>query len=394
MQHLISYIRAHRQVGIGVAVLVVTGFLYYISALLFIVVLLLLVVIHEFGHFIAAKWTGMRVDEFAFGFPPRVWSIQKGETTYAFNALPLGGYVSIWGENGDKDDIAKTHPRAFNNRPVWAKLITISAGVIMNVLLACVLFIITSYGDIRVSTDDVTFRSRAENVHLVVMDAHPESPAYKAGLVPGSTITSLTSRGSSSALTSATSAIVFIQRNIDAPITFGYTSVSGAQEETTITGVYGIIPDKKALGVSLDTIGTVTTTLPEAITLGVYKTYDITVATLGGLADIVTSLGKGENVLEALSGPVGIARIVHDRSEYGVAAVLTLVAVLSINLAVLNALPLPALDGGRFIIILGEAVVRKRVPHKALVILNSIGFILLLGLVLVVTFKDIFALFA
>ncbi len=117
-------------------------------------------------------------------------------------------------------------------------------------------------------------------------------------------------------------------------------------------------------------------------------------ATLGGLADIVTSLGKGENVLEALSGPVGIARIVHDRSEYGVAAVLTLVAVLSINLAVLNALPLPALDGGRFIIILGEAVVRKRVPHKALVVLNSVGFILLLGLVLVVTFKDIFALFA
>ena len=120
-----------------------------ISAIvLFVVILLVLVVVHEFGHFIVAKLTGMRVDEFAFGFPPRIFAKKFGETTYAINAIPLGGYVSIFGENGSDDDKkehgATTHPRAFGNRPWWAQLLVLIAGVTMNMALALFIFIIIS----------------------------------------------------------------------------------------------------------------------------------------------------------------------------------------------------------------------------------------------------------
>lgn len=136
------------------------------AILLFILILLILVVVHEFGHFIAAKLVGMRVDEFAFGFPPRLFSKKVGETTYAFNAIPLGGYVSIFGENGSEEDKkahgATHHPRAFANRPWWAQLLVLVAGVTMNMLLALFLFIGISYGEIKISTDDDVYGHRVK----------------------------------------------------------------------------------------------------------------------------------------------------------------------------------------------------------------------------------------
>src|SRR3989344_3063366 len=111
------------------------------AVILFLFIILVLVIVHEFGHFIVAKWTNMRVDEFAFGFPPRIFAKKIGETLYAVNALPLGGYVSIWGENGEPNDEAKNHPRAFGNRPWWAQLLVLVAGVTMNMLLALIIFI-------------------------------------------------------------------------------------------------------------------------------------------------------------------------------------------------------------------------------------------------------------
>lgn len=355
---------------------------------LFFVILLVLVVVHEFGHFIAAKLTGMRVDEFAVGFPPRIYGKKYGETTYAINALPLGGYVSIYGENSEHDE-AKRDPRAFGNRPVWAQLVTLSAGVIMNMVLALAIFIGLSYGNVQVSVDDPVYGARATNTVLMVVDAHPESPAFKAGVIPGSVVTSLGNGQTQATLTTATSAIKFIADHQHDPLAIEYVTPDGAKHDTVIAAVYGLVPNKKAIGVTFDVRGVVTTTPLEAISLGTEKTVSFTTLTLAALGELVKSIFRGESVIDSLSGPIGIARIVTNTSTYGIEALLTLVAILSINLAIFNALPIPALDGGRFVIVVGEALVRRKLPYKYLAGSNAVGIILLIILVIVVTIKDI-----
>lgn len=365
-----------------------------ISALaLFIIILLVLVIVHEFGHFIVAKLTGMRVDEFAFGFPPRVFAKKYGETTYAINALPLGGYVSIWGENGSDEDKekggAKHHPRAFGNRPWWTQLLVLIAGVTMNMLLALFIFIGISYGTVTVSANDEIYGSRIKESSLIVAEVSKESPAYKAGVVPGSTILALTSANQKAQLTTATSLIAFIGAHQNTPFIISYRSPDGQEKSTTVAAVYGIVPDKKALGISIEQVGTIKTTFAEAISLGYGKTLTITRLTIDGLSSVVSSIFKGNNVLSSLSGPVGIARIVGETSEYGISAVLTLVAVLSINLAIFNILPLPALDGGRMVVVIIETVTRKKIPYGYYSWINVIGFVSLMLLLIIVTINDI-----
>ena len=367
-----------------------TLFLMSVSALiLFIIILLALVIVHEFGHFIAAKWVGMRVDEFAFGFPPRLFAKKKGETTYAVNALPLGGYVSIWGENGEPDDEAKTHPRAFGNRPKWAQIVVLLAGVTMNMVLALLIFIGLSFGKVQMSTSDPEYGSRVKDAAIMVVDAAPNAPAYLAGIVPGSVIEKIVSAGVVAPLTSAEAVIAFIGKHQNDAFTVTYVKPDGVRETTTVAAVYGIIPDKKALGISVDSVGYVHTGIGEAIKIGSYQTYDITKQTIQGLWGLVTSIGEGKGVLDSLSGPIGIAQVVGKTSSYGYHAIFLLIAVLSVGVAIFNILPVPALDGGRVIIVLLEAIARRKIPFTVQMKLNTIGMSLLLLLFVVVTFNDI-----
>ena len=316
------------------------------SILLFLVILLVLVIVHEFGHFITAKLVNMRVDEFAFGFPPRLFAKKKGETTYAVNSLPLGGYVSIWGENGEPDDEAKHDPRAFSNRPKWAQLLVLIAGVAMNMLLALFIFIGTSFGTVQMPTDDPTYGARVKNPLLTIVDAAPNSPAFKAGLVPGTVLTKIVSGGQQADLSTATSAVSFIERHQNDSFTINYVTPDGQKESTVVAAVYGIVPERKALGISLSMFGTIHATPLEAVKLGWNATVNMTQATFQGLVSLATSIGDGKDVLASLTGPIGIANVVGQTSHYGWVAVLSLVAILSINLAIFNLLPIPALDAG------------------------------------------------
>lgn len=360
-----------------------------LSILLFIFIILVLVIAHEFGHFIVAKWTNMRVDEFAFGFPPRLYAKKKGETTYAINALPLGGYVSIWGENGEPDDIAKNHPRAFGNRPWWAQLLVLVAGVTMNMFLAWFIFIGISYGSIKISASDEIYGSRIKNSALTVMDASPNSPAFKAGITPGSILISVKTKNATANLNNATSLIDFISAHNNDSFTITYQTETGLKASTTIVAVFGIVPDKKAIGLSVDNIGTINTTFFEAVKIGSDRTYEMTKMTFSGLTTLFSSIFQGKNVIKELSGPIGIARIVGQTSEYGYKAILTLVAILSINLAIFNILPLPALDGGRMVVVVIETVIRRKVPHKYYSWVNVIGFLALMLLLILVTVHDV-----
>lgn len=363
------------------------------AILIFIVILLILVIVHEFGHFIVAKWTNMRVDEFAFGFPPKLFGKKIGETTYSINALPIGGYVSIWGENGSEEDGAeggaKNSPRAFGNRPAWAQLLVLVAGVTMNMLLALVIFIGVSYGSIEMSANDEVYGSRIKDTSLMVTDAYNDSPAYKAGITPGTTLISVVSRGEKSDLSSPQSLISFIEKHSDDSFLITYKGVNNVVSSTTISSVYGIVPDKKAIGISVISVGYINTTIIEAIKIGSVRTYDMTVLILDGLKSLVISVYHGESVLKSLSGPVGIARIVGQTSEYGVGPILILTALLSINLAIFNILPLPALDGGRMIMVVVETVIRRKIPFKYYSWVNIVGFVALMLLLVVVTINDL-----
>lgn len=363
------------------------------SIFLFALILLVLVIVHEFGHFIVAKLTNMRVDEFAFGFPPRIFSKKIGETEYSINALPLGGYVSIWGENGgeddNKEDGAKHHKRAFGNRPWWAQLLVLVAGVTMNMLLALFIFIVISYGKIEMSVNDPAYGALVKNSSLMITDAAENSPAYKAGLVPGSKLLSVKSGNVSASLTSPESLVAFITAHIQDSFTVTYISPDGLKKDTTVAAVYGIVPDKKVIGISVENVGTLNTTPLQAITIGYLRTSDMTIATVNGLFSVVKTVFEGKSVMQSLSGPIGIAKIVGKTSEYGYKAVLTLIAVLSINLAIFNILPLPALDGGRMVVVIIEAVSRKKIPFKYYSWVNIIGFSLLMLLLIIVTIHDI-----
>jgi regulator of sigma E protease len=365
-----------------------------ISAIaLFIIILLVLVTVHEFGHFIVAKLTGMRVDEFAFGFPPRVFAKKYGETTYAINALPLGGYVSIFGENGSEEDKkehgALHHPRAFGNRPWWAQTLVLVAGVTMNMVLALVIFIGISYGEVTMSKDDDVYGSRIKKSSLMVTEVSKNSPARMAGIVPGSIVLSVASAGKHAQLTTATSLVAFIGANQNSPFSITYRTPDGQEKDTTIATVYGIIPNKKALGIALEEVGQVKISVLESIPLGYHRTISTTVMTFDGLTSVLSQAIHGESVLSTLSGPIGIAKIVGETSDYGYDAILTLVAVLSINLAIFNILPLPALDGGRMMVVLIEAITKKKVPFKYYSWVNIIGFSLLMLLLIIVTINDI-----
>ncbi len=362
-----------------------------LSVLIFIIILLVLVMIHELGHFALAKMTGCRVDEFAFGFPPTLWKKKIGETEYKFNALPIGGYVKIWGEDGGNAD----DKRIFSNRPKWAQILVLVAGVIMNWVLAFVIFFAIAKSNALVSADDVAYKGRVMDIQLVILDVNKKSPAYYAGIRPGYIVDSITVNGENDMtshkadISSGDSTKDFFNKNIDNNITINWTNGKD-KGVSTVTGVYGINKDKKAIGISFEVLGHLSLGFDESIEKAWSDTKFYTILTLKGLRD----LGRGiihtdRETLNNLSGPVGIARVVGEQAESGsISNIFLLSAILSINLAVFNLLPFPALDGGRILMVLYELVTRKKIKMSKAALINGIGFVVLLLLIVVVTIND------
>ena len=195
------------------------------SILLFIIILLVLVFVHEFGHFFTAKLAKMRVDEFALGFPPKIFSKTIGETKYSINIIPFGGFVSIFGENFADNEVGERDKRAFNNRPYLHQLIVLLAGIFMNFLLALVIFIFLFYGNVDASKSDPAFASRVIGGRVMIIDSSKGSPAFMAGLLPGAVIEQIKSGNEVAKLDSETDVITFIQKNIDKPISISFTNI-------------------------------------------------------------------------------------------------------------------------------------------------------------------------
>lgn len=363
------------------------------SILIFFVVLLVLVMVHEAGHFFAAKISKMRVEEFAFGFPPKLFSKKKGETTYAFNLIPIGGYVKITGEGFEEEERErlKHDKKAFQNRPKILQLFVLIAGVVMNLVLAVLVLTFVYTKPHYVSVNDADYGKYIQNPHVVVVGVSQNSPAYTANIIPGDIVLKMFTQKVSANLDSAQSVIDFVKTHNEESITIVYERPKdGKVSTTTLQAVYGLVEGRKSLGFAVDYAGEVSLPVHKAFVKAVVDTGKFTYLTVAGLGDIVKKLVNGESVMNTLAGPVGIAKMVGGASEAGLTTLLTFVAVLSINLAVFNALPIPALDGGRIVFVLIEAIIRRPLNYKFQYWANSISFLLLIGLILTTTFFDIF----
>jgi len=335
----------------------------------------------------------MRVDEFAIGFPPKIFSIKKGETEYSFNALPIGGFVRIFGESleGTTENVADKD-RAFTARPLWAQAIVLIAGVTMNVILAWLLFAITFM--IGVPTE-VQENTASPDAVLYVSGLLPESPLVDK-LPVGSEILSLQSGENSLTAPTPASFSEFIQNNQTREIEITY---SHAETENTISvmPVTGLIPDnptRLAVGVSLALVEIESMPFFSALKEASVATYNGLINITVGLSGLLFDTLKGDADFTQIAGPIGIVGMVGQAATFGITALMTFTAIISLNLAVINMLPIPALDGGRLLFVAYEAVTGKAVNPVWSGRLNLIGFAFLMVLMIAVTYNDIIRLFA
>lgn len=349
----------------------------------------LLVIGHEFGHFITAKRAGIRVDEFAIGFPPRLFSFQRGETLYSINLLPIGGYVRMPGENGELTDEAGNYdPHSFASKSAGVRAAVLLAGVAMNLILAVVFF--TAYE--AVGTVDF---------NRVVGTVATGSPAETAGLKPGDIILAVDGHTVQHFSDIVLQTQQAVQTALDAkhkPSTVNIVLLikpknSHSLESLTVKALTNPPNGQGYLGIEAHTSFAIITRPPiwQAPGLGVQEIGTVVVETYQGLQQVIQGILP---VNKAITGPVGIVKVIgesaSDVSSVGISPILFLTALLSLNLAIFNILPIPGLDGGRLLFVLIEVLRRgKRISPEREGLVHLIGLATLLLLVLLVTINDI-----
>jgi len=374
------------------------------TIVLFIVILGLLVFVHEFGHFITAKKLKTGVEEFGFGFPPRMIGIYKTEdgkwkkvfkktpvfakpedgdpktapTIYSLNWIPLGGFVKIKGEDGS--DISSD---SFASKKIWERAVILVAGVTMNIILAIVILSIGfSIGLPRV-LDDKTSGLNIKDKSVQIVSIVKGSSAYEAGLEPGDEILAVDGQPYNFEFTSN-----YLTKKVGEEVVYRLKRSGGDTFEKILIPQILMETGKGGVGVGIVEVGIVSYPWHQAIWKGltetVYYVKEIAIAFLGLLKGLITGTANTEN----LSGPVGIAVLTGRVARLGFAYLMQFAAILSINLAIINIFPFPALDGGRLFFLLIEKIRGKAINQKIENIVNNLGFGLLMLLVVVITYKD------
>lgn len=353
--------------------------------LTFVVVLVILIVVHELGHFFAAKVSKMRVDEFGIGYPPKLFGKKFGETEYTVNALPFGGFVKIYGEDLDHSD--EDSARAFANRPKILQAFVLAAGVIMNVLLGWALIAIVLFsGAPRALTPEQV--PMASDVSLTVTYIVPGSPAASAGVEPGDIVVGSVYGENTFSGVEVEEFVSHISGASGEEVSLTVLR-DGEEVVVPVTPEDGIIEGQGAIGVGLASVGSLEVSFLEALGESVIVTgvllRDVTVGITTFLFQALTFSAD----FNQIAGPVGIAGVVADASESGIIPLLSLTALISLNLAIINLLPVPALDGGRLLFVAVESIIRRPIPPQVAQTANTIGFLLLLLLMVAVTISDI-----
>ncbi|HSE35318.1 MAG TPA: RIP metalloprotease RseP [Candidatus Paceibacterota bacterium] len=358
-----------------------------VTILALLAILFVLVVVHEFGHFITAKRFGIRVDEFAFGFPPKLLSIQWGETRYAFNAILIGGYVKIYGENGDDaEEPGGDRRRSFTAQPRWKQALVIAAGPLFNIVLAWVL--LSGLFMAGMPTSELSTERPLWDAAVTIVDVRAGTPASGAGFAIGDRVLDVSDGVTEMTPATVQDLISFIKTREGKVLAFGIER-DGVREDRIVTPVAGIVEDGAAIGVSLDRIGMLMLPPHLAFVEGGKSTVMLVELTYQEFGKLFSRAVQGEADLDEVSGPVGIAKVAGDAAREGMHEFIFLAALLSINLGIINLMPFPALDGGRILFVGIEAIRRKPLAPAVSNMANVAGFAILLLLIAIVTFNDI-----
>lgn len=361
------------------------------SIILFILIVCVLILVHEFGHFIVAKKFGIRVDEFGIGFPPRALKLfKKGETEYTLNWIPFGGFVKIFGENPVEEIDGVDSERNFSRKPKLVQAAVLVAGVFFNLLFAWGLISVGFMVGLPTAVSSVPTESLSGNIpELTITSVIDGSPADLAGLLPGDVIIAAGSGQNQ------------IAKDIDGQTVMDIISTSSSENPLELVYQRGddektvqIIPstelvDHPIVGITMDSIVTVQFSFFKSIWQGAKTTIFMFWETAKSLGNLLLDSVRGKADLSTVAGPIGIAGIAGDAYDFGWVYLLFFTSLISINLAVINLIPFPALDGGRLFIILIETITRRKVKPSVFALVNTVGFILLILLMVVITFNDI-----
>ena len=364
-----------------------------VTAIVAIIIFALLVSAHEFGHFITAKLSGMYVQEFSIGMGPLVFAKQIGETKYSLRLLPLGGFVRVLGEDVEEEErsgieVPQDIPaeRRYQNRPVWQRIIFAAAGSVMNLVSAVIIFALM----FMIAGEAIPIENPGTTISAVVENG----PAHTAGMLPGDTI--VTVDGIEVDTWEELTAIIG-PASVDRPM---HVDVERVDEDGLIMTIpLEIQPElsedgtKAMLGIYAMTAERKAVNPIRGIALGTQATWETSVMMIDVLGDLFTGKINVMDEEEGLTGPVGIIQIINESTQQGWLYVFNLAALLSINLGIINMLPIPALDGSKVLLLLYEGLRGKPIAPEKEGFLNMIGFAFLMTLILFVTFKDVMNLF-
>lgn len=354
----------------------------FLAVIVFVVIFGLVVLVHELGHFYFAKRAGIKVEEFGFGLPPRLWGVKRGETIYSINWIPFGGFVRMLGENETVNN-----KRAFSSKSAGQRAMVAVAGVLMNFVLAFVIMMIGFWFSMppfvtpveRYVSDPSQVESR-----VVVVNVVDDSPAQAAGLQPGDYLL----RSGETVFSTAEEFVAFTS---DAGTRAVEVVISRGGEESVVT----VTPEQGDEGVEIGAwidrdIQSVDYVWWQVPWLALQETAQLLWVVMVVIWQFLYQLFATASVSPDLAGPVGIAKITADLLNLGWLRIVQFTIFLSINLGIINLVPFPALDGGRLLFILIE-VIRggRKVPHKIEGAIHSLGFVLIMLLLLVVTYRDV-----
>lgn len=318
-----------------------------------------LIAAHEFGHLIFAKWSKIYVEEFAIGMGPKLFGFHIGETQYSLRLLPIGGYCKMPGEDEESD-----HPNGFDKKSVPRRMLVVFGGAFFNFILAIVIFVI-AYSIMGVPAEKAIVGQVTEGM-----------PAASAGLEAGDTIVSIDGQE----VATWSEAVEIISATPGATMTYTVERANGEIVDIAITSTANEQGDT-VIGIVR---GTESLTIFGAIAVGFKETYAMTKLILVALFQMVT----GQMAVD-LAGPIGVGQMVGQIADYGFINLLAFVAALSVNLGIINLLPLPALDGSRLVFLAIEGIRRRPVSRKVESTIHFVGFVLLMLLMVAVTYSDI-----
>jgi regulator of sigma E protease len=360
------------------------------SVIIFLLILAILIFVHELGHFLVAKKSGIRVDEFGIGFPPKIVSKKWGSTLYTLNAIPFGGFVKIFGEDAHSSEISEENRSvSFVYKPKWIQALVLVAGVTFNIIFA---WLLISLGFFMGTTTNLPHNTMGEfnDAHLIITEVMPNSPAFSSGLKPGDTIVSISS-GKDTLVEELYPEKVqkFISESKTKDLALKVKNQKGIEREVLVSPTTELIEGRKVLGISMEWIGTLKLSLFDSLSSGAQSTWYLLKGTTIGLAGFLWDTITFKSDFSQVTGPIGIAGVVKEANELGFRYLLSITALISINLAVINLVPFPALDGGRLLFVVIEAIIRRPINPNVVKWTNVIGFSLLMLLMLVITAKDI-----